>query len=281
MYVVGDIHGNIDSLLRILERFGYPPESLYLFLGDYIDRGRNSCEVILILYSLKFLFPGSVHLIRGNHEFRAMSEWYGFRWECESRLSRALFELIIRSFDFLPIAARLGGNFCVHGGISPELKSPADLARIGKSGGDDSVGLVCDLLWSDPRSCVRHFKESPRGCGFLFGEDAVRSFRSGCPRFERVVRAHESCPEGFNWPFDEGGSVLTIFSSCDYCDTMNDAAVVFLSDSDTSATCTKMPPIRPGQADRRGVTYPIWLIEEPSETVKPELATACEVEIVI
>jgi serine/threonine-protein phosphatase PP1 catalytic subunit len=170
-YMVGDIHGNIDVLIRIFEKAGYPPDSSYLFLGDYIDRGKNSCEVILLLYALKVLYPSKVHLLRGNHEFYAMSESYGFKREYEGRLSREIFEAVIRSFDFLPIAAHIGGNFCVHGGISPQLKSEGDLQKIPKhsQGQAFTGGLVSDLLWSDPSQSVVEFDQNPRGCGVLFG----------------------------------------------------------------------------------------------------------------
>jgi hypothetical protein len=49
--IVGDIHGDLCSLVRIFEHHGWPPARPYLFLGDYVDRGLNSCEVILLLYS--------------------------------------------------------------------------------------------------------------------------------------------------------------------------------------------------------------------------------------
>lgn len=279
--VVGDIHGNIDSLLRILERFGYPPHAHYLFLGDYIDRGRNSCEVILVLYALKFLYPNSIHLIRGNHEFLLMSESYGFKRECENRLSLPIFDRIMRSFARMPIVARVGGNLCVHGGISPQLRSTADLDSIRKCAAEPVPGLMCDILWSDPRGDVADFTESPRGIGFLFGEKAVRRFIDACPGIDRIIRAHESCREGFDWPFSESDAVLTVFSSCDYCEMMNDAAVAFVNDGDASARCVKVPPLYRAQLDCRRVTFPDWLIEEPGPAIRPDIAGRSELEIVV
>jgi protein phosphatase len=66
--VVGDLHGSIHDLLQILSAFEYPPAQSYLFLGDYVDRGANSVEVLLVLYALKVLFPHHIYLLRGNHE---------------------------------------------------------------------------------------------------------------------------------------------------------------------------------------------------------------------
>ena len=56
IYVVGDIHGNIDFLIRLFQTLKYPPDETYLFLGDYVDRGRYSIEVLLFLYALKVRF---------------------------------------------------------------------------------------------------------------------------------------------------------------------------------------------------------------------------------
>jgi diadenosine tetraphosphatase ApaH/serine/threonine PP2A family protein phosphatase len=261
-YIVGDIHGNVDALIRIFGHFGFPPSSKYLFLGDYIDRGRNSCEVILVLYGLKLLFPDHIYLLRGNHEFFGMSDLYGFRRECEFRLSRAVYERIVRSFDSLPIAARIGGNYCVHGGISPKLMTEEAIANVEKLSQTENFleSPSCDLLWSDPCAAVAEFEKSPRGCGVLFGKEAVVRFLTACPGAFRVIRSHESCRAGFNWPFSEGGPVLTVFSSYDYCSMGNDAGVVAVTDHDESVKCEAIAPV--GNAKKRRVIYPEWLMEE-------------------
>jgi diadenosine tetraphosphatase ApaH/serine/threonine PP2A family protein phosphatase len=262
-YIVGDIHGNVDSLIRIFGHFGYPPHSKYLFLGDYIDRGRNSCEVVLLLYGLKLLFPNHLHLLRGNHEFFAMTDAYGFRRECEGRMSRSMYDRIVCSFDHLPIAARIGGNFCVHGGISPRLTTPEAIKSITKlqQTEDFLESPSCDLLWSDPREKILDFEKSPRGCGVLFGRDAAQRFLEACPGAFRIIRSHESCAAGFDWPFNEGGPVLTVFSSCDYCETGNNAGIAAVSDYDTSAKCVALPPLMPSQLGKRRVIFPDWAID--------------------
>ncbi len=66
--VVGDIHGQYSDLLRILRIIGSPPDTNYLFLGDYVDRGRQSLECIVLLLALKVQYPKTVLLLRGNHE---------------------------------------------------------------------------------------------------------------------------------------------------------------------------------------------------------------------
>jgi diadenosine tetraphosphatase ApaH/serine/threonine PP2A family protein phosphatase len=262
--IVGDIHGNIDALIRIFERCGYPPHRSYLFLGDYIDRGRFSCEVVLLLYALKLLYPTHIRLLRGNHEFSSMAEGYGFRRECEIRLSPFVYITVLESFDELPLAAIVGATFCVHGGISPHLKTPEDIVNIAKAKRSDDIRwhIAVDLLWSDPSQTVTEFGQNPRGCGVLYGSEAVDRFVADCGNFRRIIRAHESCPAGYDWPFEQDGKVLTVFSSCDYC-AMNNHAGVVLIDAETDATeCLKLPPL--GEADlvRRRVVFPPWLIDE-------------------
>jgi diadenosine tetraphosphatase ApaH/serine/threonine PP2A family protein phosphatase len=268
--IVGDIHGNVDSLIRIFEKKGYPPQTRYLFLGDYVDRGRHSCEVLLLLYSLKIMFPDQIRLLRGNHEFPLMCELYGFKRECETRLSYQMYSMIMQSFDELPIAAIIGQNFCVHGGISPLLKSADDIMSIAKIKGERPLGenMMSDLVWSDPCARVAEFEKSPRGCGVLFGAEAVNKFTKECGIVSRIIRSHESCADGFEWPFSENGPVLTVFSSCNYCETMNNAAVAMISDSSDSTECTILRPLDDEIKSRRRVQFPIWLVDAPNEGMK-------------
>jgi serine/threonine-protein phosphatase 2B catalytic subunit len=79
MIVVGDIHGQFFDLLNIFQKFGDPSHVNYLFLGDYVDRGRFCIEVMTLVLVLKINYPERIHLLRGNHEGRTMTTFYNFK----------------------------------------------------------------------------------------------------------------------------------------------------------------------------------------------------------
>lgn len=141
--IIGDIHGQFYDLLKLLSLAGNPEETQYLFLGDFVDRGAFSIEVMVLVLALKLNFPHTVHLLRGNHECKQMTSTFNFRKECLIKYDQEVYDHFIELFQTLPLAAVVNGKFlAVHGGISPELKTLADINKINRIREPAKTGLL-------------------------------------------------------------------------------------------------------------------------------------------
>ena len=156
----GDIHGQYYDLLRLFEYGGFPPEANYLFLGDYVDRGKQSLETICLLLAYKIKYPENFFVLRGNHECASINRIYGFYDECtwsnfaypidnsprspldilsaappflpgKRRYNIKLWKTFTDCFNCLPIAAIIDEKiFTMHGGLSPDLQSMEQIRRV-------------------------------------------------------------------------------------------------------------------------------------------------------
>ena len=210
--IVGDIHGSIHDLLRILKK-GDPFDYQYLFLGDYVDRGQFSIEVITLL--LAFYCQGAkVTLLRGNHEISEICSAYGFKKEIETVYqSTDLFNDFNCVFEYLPLAAIIDDSyFCVHGGISQHM-SIKDIENIERPLENDKDPLVHGLLWNDPSERFADFADSMRGRCFTFGIEAVKNFLEK-ENLKAIVRAHQYTPDGIKANLQN--TCITVFSASSY-----------------------------------------------------------------
>ena len=121
-------------------------------LGDFVDRGFYSVETFLLLLALKVRYPERITLIRGNHESRQITQVYGFYDECQRKYgSSNVWRWCCEVFDYLALAAMVDGRvFCVHGGLSPNLRTIDQIRAIDRKQEVPHDGTMCDLLWSDP-----------------------------------------------------------------------------------------------------------------------------------
>ena len=169
-----------------------------LFLGDYVDRGNFSIEVLIFLYSLKLNFPNEIIMLRWNHESRAMTEHFTFRQEVLKKYDgdQDLYELFIETFEAMPIAADVNGDYlCMHGGISPDLNTLEDINKINRFIEPPLSGFLCDLLWSDPGAdkearTLKFAKNVERECSFRFGLEPVKQILKN-NNFLSIIRAHQ------------------------------------------------------------------------------------------
>uniref|UniRef100_A0A8C5H4K4 Serine/threonine-protein phosphatase n=1 Tax=Gouania willdenowi TaxID=441366 RepID=A0A8C5H4K4_GOUWI len=219
--ICGDIHGQYTDLLRLFEYGGFPPEANYLFLGDYVDRGKQSLETICLLLAYKIKYPENFFLLRGNHECASINRIYGFYDECKRRFNIKLWKTFTDCFNCLPIAAIIDEKiFCCHGGLSPDLQSMEQIRRIMRPTDVPDTGLLCDLLWSDPDKDVQGWGENDRGVSFTFGADVVSKFLNRHD-LDLICRAHQVVEDGYE--FFAKRQLVTLFSAPNYCGEFDNA----------------------------------------------------------
>ncbi|KAF7877284.1 hypothetical protein EAF04_000967 [Stromatinia cepivora] len=213
--IVGDIHGQYSDLIRMFEMCGFPPSSNFLFLGDYVDRGKQSLETILLLMCYKIKYPENFFLLRGNHECANVTRVYGFYDECKRRANVKVWKTFVDVFNCLPIAAIVAGKiFCVHGGLSPALSHMDDIRHIARPTDVPDFGLLNDLLWSDPADQENDWETSERGVSYSFGKKVISEFLARHD-FDLVCRAHMVVEDGYE--FFEDRILVTVFSAPNYC----------------------------------------------------------------
>eukprot|EP00669_Euglena_mutabilis_P011345 TRINITY_DN5998_c0_g1_i1.p1 TRINITY_DN5998_c0_g1~~TRINITY_DN5998_c0_g1_i1.p1 ORF type:complete len:333 (+),score=83.57 TRINITY_DN5998_c0_g1_i1:89-1087(+) len=215
--VVGDIHGQLYDLLELFRIGGQPPDTNYLFLGDYVDRGYDSVETISLLLCLKLRYPHRVAMLRGNHETRSISQIYGFHAECLRKYngSSVAWQCFMDVCDYLSISATISGSvFCVHGGLSPSLHALDQLRVLHRFAEVPHEGPISDLLWSDPDPSRSGWCVSARGAGYTYGEDILETFLHN-NALDHVLRAHQLCLEGYQILFHD--RLSTVWSAPNYC----------------------------------------------------------------
>ncbi|OHT09631.1 Ser/Thr protein phosphatase [Tritrichomonas foetus] len=230
--ICGDIHGQLNDLIRVLQTGGFDEDSKYLFLGDYVDRGPNSVEVICLLFALKLRFPNNVFLLRGNHESPEMTESFGFADECEEKLDASVLLHFYDAFDCLPIAALINNQiFCVHGGLSPEMTNVEEIKGIQRPTAIPDCGILADLLWSDPSPDTENWGPNDRGETFTWGLKVAQDFMDWND-LTRIVRGHQMAQNGIDFPFFPDRSVITVFTASNYAGRYDNVAAFVEVDSD-------------------------------------------------
>jgi len=213
--VCGDIHGQFHDLIELFRIGGNCPDTNYLFMGDYVDRGYYSVETVSLLVALKVRYKDRVTILRGNHESRQITQVYGFYDECLRKYGTAnVWKYFTDLFDYLPLTALIENSiFCLHGGLSPTIETLDQIRNLDRFQEVPHEGAMCDLLWSDPDDRCG-WGISPRGAGYTFGQDISEQFnrQNG---LTLIARAHQLVMEGYNWCHNR--NTVTIFSAPNYC----------------------------------------------------------------
>jgi serine/threonine-protein phosphatase 6 catalytic subunit len=233
--ICGDIHGQIYDLLELFKKGGDIPNSRYVFMGDYVDRGYNGVEVLELLLALKIKYPEHITLLRGNHESRQICFAYGFYEEITRKYGNAnAWEYFTDLFDYLPLAALVEGKiFCVHGGLSPYISTVDQIRLINRKMEIPREGVFCDLMWSDPDD-IETWIISCRGAGWIYGWKVVDEF-THINGLELICRAHQLVMEGFKYWFEKK-NLCTVWSAPNYCYRCGNKASILKISSDLSRT---------------------------------------------
>ncbi|PIC52161.1 hypothetical protein B9Z55_002380 [Caenorhabditis nigoni] len=232
--ICGDTHGQFSDVLRMFDKAGYPHRANYLFLGDYVDRGRHSLENILLLFCYKLIFPNHFFLLRGNHECPSINKVYGFYEECSKRYEKGgskMWEDFQDTFSTMPMTAVIGQRIlCMHGGISPRLSSLDKLRAFRRPNYQPSHDQIeIDILWSDPSNTGKGWNPNQRGVSYTFGTDALRKVLNSL-NIDLVVRAHQVVQDGYE--FFGQRRLVTVFSAPFYCGQFDNAAAVMTVNED-------------------------------------------------
>ncbi|KAJ6430206.1 hypothetical protein OIU84_021586 [Salix udensis] len=226
--ICGDIHGQYSDLLKLFEYGGFPPRANYLFLGDYVDRGKQSLETICLLLAYKIKYPENFFILRGNHECASVNRIYGFYDECKRRFNVRLWKVFTDCFNCLPVAALIDEKIlCMHGGLSPDLRSLDQIRNLYRPAVVPETGLLCDLLWSDPSKDIKGWGASDRGVSYIFGADRVTEFLQKHD-LDLICRAHQVVEDGYE--FFANRQLVTIFSAPNYCGEFDNAGAMMSVD---------------------------------------------------
>ncbi|KJZ71468.1 hypothetical protein HIM_09107 [Hirsutella minnesotensis 3608] len=269
--IVGDVHGQYTDLIRMFEMCGFPPMANYLFLGDYVDRGKQSLETILLLLCYKLKFPENFFLLRGNHECANVTRVYGFYDECKRRCNVRIWKTFVDCFNTLPIAAIVAGKiFCVHGGLSPALSHMDDIRNIVRPTDVPDYGLLNDLLWSDPADMEQDWEANERGVSYCFGKRVITDFLA-VHDFDLICRAHMVVEDGYEFFNDR--VLVTVFSAPNYCGEFDNWGAVMSVSSELLCSFELLKPLDSSALKshiKKGRNKRQQMLNSPPASVQPQ-----------
>ena len=242
--IVGDTHGQVCDVIEIFQKFGLPTKDRkYIFNGDYVDRGDQGCEVVLLLCGWLLCDPTSLIMLRGNHEDRSITLRYGFAEEARTKYGSAMYDLFIAVFAALPLCSVVNERVIVlHGGLfrSPTdssklepLQSLRDISNRERQKFDEcpETGIIADVLWSDPTPDSKNTilgDNDMRGSGCHFADHVATQWLDE-HNFTTLIRSHEGpdlqdLSEGYSLRADD--RIVTVFSARNYCGSYGNSGCI-------------------------------------------------------
>jgi serine/threonine-protein phosphatase PP1 catalytic subunit len=201
----------------------------------------------LLAYKIKF--PNRISLLRGNHEDANITKVYGFMDECKRRYNMKLWKEFINLFNYLPVAALVNKRIlCMHGGLSPNLKSLKQINKLDRPTVIPDYGIMCDLLWADPAHnkspqvlnlVPNKWGRNERGSSYVFSEEVVQEFQEK-HGLDLIVRGHQVMEDGYG--FFAERRLVTIFSSPNYCNQFDNDGAMLSVGEDLQCSFFKLTP---------------------------------------
>ena len=286
--VYGSLHGQYGDLMRLFDHWGSPSEYGdiegfdYLFLGNYVDRGRYGLEVLCLLLALKLKYPEQLHLLRGSHEDIKINKNFGFGEECALRLGEdindvgSVFQRFNRLFQYLPLAAVIQDRIlCIHSGIGTTVRSLEEIdslqrpIEIAHEPTKREHQIVLDAVWSDPSQDENNeLSQTKIAYGVKnavkFGPDRLKDFLKE-NNLTMMIRSHECVADGFERIWN--GLLTTVFSATDYCGKYTNLAAVIVFRKNLEVTPKVIYPlsVTPGGTGGTGNQFQVMDEEKSIE----------------
>ncbi len=212
MIFIGDLHGELQSVLSVLEYIKKYHNHYFIFLGDYADRGPEQIETFNLVMALALAYPQRVLMLRGNHESDEIATRYGFYNAVLQEFSYDVFKYYSRVFEVLPIAAyRNNSIFACHGGVPEGVTSIEEIQTRNRRNPNFPDDVIFQLVWNDPREGNFKFYPNERSSRARhYGQMAFDTFMKSIDA-KVMFRAHEVIPEGYCTFFQK--RLVSVFSA--------------------------------------------------------------------
>ncbi|XP_003740062.1 serine/threonine-protein phosphatase PP1 isozyme 7-like [Galendromus occidentalis] len=219
--ICGSLFGDFRNLLDLLEVGEHPPLNSYLFLGDFVNRGKNSLEVVCLLVSYKLLYPSCVVMLRGAQETNELTRRKGLKAEIKYRFDTHLYKRLMEFFGFLPLASVVAGRiFACHGGLNRHVHTIDSVRRIIRPL-PTLERAAAGIVFSEPIEGTGFLGHADESCGY--GSDKVLSFLKAAG-LDLICRTGDCVPGGFRYHCNR--NVINIFSTMNFCGHGNPAALL-------------------------------------------------------
>ena len=228
--IPGDCLAHLTDFVQVFELAGKLPDTHFLLMGNYVDRGQYSVESITLFLALKVKYPQLITMLRGNHEAKEISKVYGLYDNVMKHYgNESVWEALLEVFNTLPLAAVIDDKyFCVHGGPAKDITSINEIQKLDRFAEVQAETPICDLLWSDP-SDENGFTVSARGAGHHFGADVTAKFLAE-NNLQKIIRGHQMQQNGYSLTHND--QVATVWGAPNYCSKCgNTAAFLQIDDS--------------------------------------------------